>query len=218
MFFLQWHVPWLLFEFFVLMKSIIHYQQVGFSQSAEESVTGRDAWAALDPYDPFRVVFMQHTSCSQLCLTSGSDFQPHLQMFHVNTWQILWETLGSGLVPCAFLSTVCLWKMNLFDRCARYGSVVSGEAWLIFFNWKKSLNHRMIEVEDDFAQPPKLTSVKTKSEECLISELICYVFPPHVLASLSKNPFVVSCYTFLANLPFEAWERGLLIFPFKTFL
>lgn len=76
----------------------------------------------------------------------------------------------------------------------------------------------MIEVEDDFAQPPKLTSVKTKSEECLISELICYVFPPHVLASLSKNPFVVSCYTFLANLPFEAWERGLLIFPFKTFL
>lgn len=131
-FFLQWHVPWLLFEFFVLMKSIIHYQQVGFSQSAEESVTGRDAWAALDPYDPFRVVFMQHTSCSQLCLTSGSDFQPHLQMFHVNTWQILWETLGSGLVPCAFLSTVCLWKMNLFDRCAQYGSVVSGEAWFFF--------------------------------------------------------------------------------------
>lgn len=84
-FFLQWHVPWLLFEFFVLMKSIIHYQHVGFSQSAEESVTGRDAWAALDPYDPFRVVFMQHTSFSQLCLTSGSYFQPHLQMFHVNT-------------------------------------------------------------------------------------------------------------------------------------
>lgn len=58
MFFLWWHIPWLLFEFVGLIKSIICYQQVGFSQSAEKPVTGRDAWAALDPYDPFRVVFV----------------------------------------------------------------------------------------------------------------------------------------------------------------
>lgn len=66
----------------------------------------------------------------------------------------------------------------------------------VFDSEKTSLNHRMIEVDDDFAQPPKLTSVKTKLEECLIPELICSIPPaPHtyVLASRSKNPFVASC-------------------------
>lgn len=45
----------------------------------------------------------------------------------------------------------------------------------------------MIEVEDDFAQPPKLTSVKMKLEECLISELICYIFPPYICPTIHKQ-------------------------------
>lgn len=57
-FFLWWRVPWLLFEFVGLIESTVCYQLAGLSQSAEKPGTGRDAWAALDPYDLFRVVFV----------------------------------------------------------------------------------------------------------------------------------------------------------------
>lgn len=111
-------------------------------------------------------------------------------MFRINTWQILWETLGSDLVPSAFFSTVYCWKMNLFDRHAWHGSVVTVEAWFLrFWLWKN-----LTESQNDWGWWWFCSTTKTdfcENEIGRVSHSRAHLFyfprPPYLCPSIQKQ-------------------------------